>query len=107
MEMSVTVFGEAPEIELQILSNYLQMEIHVSHFPPGTSKWNKIEHRFFSYISKNWRASPLETNEVIVKLLCSTTTSTGLHVKGTVDKRKYKTVMKVSEDEWEEINIKS
>jgi hypothetical protein len=104
---SNSVRGRLWKKELQRLSNYLQMEIHVSHFPPGTSKWNKIEHRLFSYISKNWRAKPLETIEVIVNLISSTTTATGLHVKAKVDKRKYKTAKKVSVDEWEEINITS
>jgi hypothetical protein len=82
------------------------MEIHVSHFPPGTSKWNEIEHRLFSYISKNWRARPLETIEVIVSLISSTTTTTGLQVKAKVDKRKYKTAKKVTDDKWDAINIK-
>ena len=93
--------------ELQRLANYLQMEIYISHFPPGTSKWNKIEHRLFSYISKNWRARPLETIEIIINLISSTTTAAGLLVKAKVDKRKYKTAKKVSNDDWGAINIKS
>jgi hypothetical protein len=104
---SNSVRGRLWKKELQRLADYLQMEIHVSHFPPGTSKWNKIEHRLFAYISKNWRARPLETLEVIVKLISSTTTTKGLQVKAKVDKRKYKTAKKVTDDEWEAINIKT
>ena len=103
---SNSVRGRLWKKELQRLADFLQMEIHVSHFPPGTSKWNKIEHRLFSYISKNWRARPLETIEVIVSLISSTTTTTGLQVKAKVDKRKYKTAKKVTDDEWDAINLK-
>ena len=63
--------------ELQKLANELNIPIEVSHFPPGTSKWNKIEHRLFSQISKNWRGRPLETLEIIVELISSTTTNNG------------------------------
>lgn len=103
---SNSVRGRLWKKELQRLADFLQMEIHVSHFPPGTSKWNKIEHRLFSYISKNWRARPLETIEVIVNLISSTTTTTGLQVKAKVDKRKYKTAKKVTDEEWDTINLK-
>jgi len=104
---SNSIRGRLWKKELQRLANYLQMEVHVSHFPPGTSKWNKIEHRLFSYISKNWRARPLETIEVIVNLISATTTATGLHVKAKIDKRKYKLSKKVTDEELESINIKS
>ena len=104
---SNSVRGRLWKKELQRLADYLGMEIHVSHFPPGTSKWNKIEHRLFSYISKNWRARPLETLEVVVNLISSTITTTGLQVKAKVDKRKYKTAKKVTDDEWDAINIKA
>jgi hypothetical protein len=79
--------------------------LHVSHFPPGTSKWNKIEHRLFSCISKNWRGRPLETLMVIVSLIESTTTETGLKVKCGLDGNVYETSVKVSEEELERINI--
>jgi hypothetical protein len=98
---SNSVRGRLWKKELQRLADYLGMEIHVSHFPPGTSKWNKTEHRLFSYISKNWRARPLETLEVVVSLISSTITTTGLQVRAKVDKRKYKTAKKVTDDEWE------
>lgn len=103
---SNSVRGRLWKKELQRLANYLQMEIHVSHFPPGTSKWNKIEHRLFAQISENWRARPLESIEVIVNLIASTTTTTGLQVKAKVDKRKYKTAKKVTDEELAEINMK-
>ena len=64
--------------ELQALATELKIELHVSHFPPGTSKWNKIEHRLFSYISSNWRGQPLVSHEVIIQLISATTTRTGL-----------------------------
>jgi hypothetical protein len=60
--------------QLQELANKTSLEIHVSHFPPGTSKWNKIEHRMFCYIAKNWRGKPLISTEVVVNLISSTTT---------------------------------
>ena len=91
--------------ELQELANETGLQIYVSHFPPGTSKWNKIEHRLFSYISKNWRGRPLETLLVIISLIESTTTESGLKVKCGLDKNLYETGIKVSEDELERINI--
>ncbi len=93
------------KVELQKLSNELGIPIEVSHFPPGTSKWNKIEHRLFSQISKNWRGKPLETLETIVNLIASTTTVTGLKVTCTVDKNIYERGIKVSDEELEGINI--
>ena len=68
------------KIQLQALADELLMPIEVSHFPPGTSKWNTIEHRMFSQSSKNWRAKPLDTLEIIVSLIASTTTESGLHI---------------------------
>ena len=64
--------------ELQQLANELQMDIHVCHFPPGTSKWNKIEHKMFSYITLNWRGVPLVSREALVQLIGNTTTTKGL-----------------------------
>lgn len=93
------------KVELQKLSNELGIPIEVSHFPPGTSKWNKIEHRLFSQISKNWRGKPLETLETIVNLIASTTTVTGLKVTCAVDKNIYERGIKVSDEELEGINI--
>jgi hypothetical protein len=77
--------------ELQRLADDLQLAIHVSHFPPGTSKWNKIEHRLFCHITENWRGRPLRTFETIVELIGHTTTAAGLRVKARLDKRRYAT----------------
>ena len=93
------------KVELQALADEIGMEIEVSHFPPGTSKWNKIEHRLFSFISKNWRGRPLETLEVVVNLIASTTTKKGLAVKCGLDKGEYKVGTKVSDDELKAVNI--
>ncbi len=91
--------------ELQKLANELHLVIEVSHFPLGTSKWNKIEHRMFSQISKNWRAKPLVSLAVIVSLISSTTTDSGLQIKCGVDSNLYKTRIKVSDFELANVNI--
>ena len=91
--------------ELQLLADEIKIPIEVSHFPPGTSKWNKIEHRMFSQISKNWRGRPLETLSIIVNLIASTTTNTGLKIKCGIDNSKYETGIKVSDEEIENLNI--
>src|SRR6266487_2095664 len=91
--------------ELQTLSTELRMEIHVCHFPPGTSKWNKIEHRMFSYITKNWRAKPLESLEVIVNLIANTTTQKGLTIKAKTDKNQYEKGLKVDDEALKKINL--
>jgi hypothetical protein len=81
--------------ELQRFADETKLIVNVSHMPPGTSKWNKIEHRLFSFISMNWRGKPLESYEAIVRLIGSTTTRTGLKVKARLDRRKYKKGIKV------------
>ena len=91
--------------ELQILSNELNKEIYVSHFPPGTSKWNKIEHKMFSFISMNWRAKPLTSLQVIVNLIANTTTKKGLKIKTRIDKTIYQKGIKISDKELAEINL--
>lgn len=91
--------------ELQKLANELQLEFHVCHFPPGTSKWNKIEHRLFSYISANWRGKPLINLQTVVELIGNTTTQTGLKVKVIVDHSQYQTGKKVSDEDFTAINI--
>lgn len=91
--------------ELQQFSNMSGLDIWVSHFPPGTSKWNKIEHRLFSYISKNWRARPLTSLLVIINLIGATTTTAGLVVKANLDQSIYPTGVKVSEQEKQNLNI--
>jgi len=91
--------------ELQVLATEMNLEIHVSHFPPGTSKWNKIEHRMFSHITKNWRAKPLESLEVIVNLIANTTTQKGLKIKAKADKTKYEKGIKIADIELKKINL--
>lgn len=93
------------KFELQQFSNKSKLTIHVSHFPPGTSKWNKIEHRLFSYISQNWRAKPLTSLLVIISLIEATTTTTGLTVKANLDEKIYLTGIKVSEQEKQKLNV--
>ena len=78
------------KIELQKLADELNKEIHIFHFPPGTSKWNKIEHKMFSYISKNWRGRPLISRETVVNLISGTTTRKGLKIKAILDNNIYR-----------------
>ncbi len=91
--------------ELQKLANRTGLAITVCHFPPGTSKWNKIEHRLFSHVTMNWRGRPLETYETVVKLIGSTTTTKGLKVTARLDKGKYPTGIRVSRQEMKELKI--
>ncbi|MCF6289529.1 MAG: ISAzo13 family transposase [Desulfobacterales bacterium] len=93
------------KVELQKLANELDMSIRVSHFPPGTSKWNKIEHRLFSFISMNWRGKPLVSHETIVNLIASTTTRKGLKVRVELDSGHYPKGVKVTDDELGAIQI--
>ena len=90
---------------LQGLADELGMTLKVCHFPPGTSKWNKIEHRLFCFITKNWRGRPLTTYEVIVNLIASTTTKTGLIVRAALDPRQYETEISVSDAELEHLRL--
>ena len=92
--------------ELQKLANELGLDIGVSHLPPGTSKWNKIEHRLFSFISQNWRAKPLVSYRVIVELISATTTKTGLTVRCELDTGQYPSGIVVSDAEMAAINVK-
>jgi hypothetical protein len=91
--------------ELQKMADETGLEISVCHFPPGTSKWNKIEHRLFSFITKNWRGKPLISHEVIVNLIASTRTNKGLTVCCELDKGLYPKGIKVSDKELAQINI--
>lgn len=91
--------------ELQTLSDETGLSITVTHLPPATSKWNKIEHRLFSYISVNWRGKPLTSLETIIELLSHTTTDKGLTVTAVIDKNSYPTGVKVSDAEMESLNI--
>ena len=92
--------------ELQKLANEIGVTIHVCHFPPGTSKWNKIEHRMFSYITANWRGRPLISREAVVQLIANTTTTTGLKIKAVLDKNEYTKGIKLSDDQLNEITEK-
>jgi transposase len=91
--------------EIQKLSNETGLTIDVCHFPPATSKWNKIEHRLFSYISQNWRGKPLVSYEVIVNLIASTKTEKGLEVTCELDTKTYDTGIKITEKEMKTINL--
>jgi Rhodopirellula transposase DDE domain len=94
------------KVTLQQLANDLGMRILVCHFPPGTSKWNKIEHRMFSHISMNWRGCPLISHEVIVNLIANTTTQQGLTIKAALDTGRYPTGIKVTEQELDQVHLK-
>lgn len=90
---------------LQRLADDLALTLYVCHFPPGTSKWNKIEHRLFSVISQNWRGRPLTSRQVIVNLIANTRTRTGLRVKAALDPRHYDTARRVSDEEFARLRI--
>ena len=93
--------------QLQQIADITGLEIHMSHFPPGTSKWNKIEHRLFCYITKNWQGKPLISIETAVNLISSTTTASGLKVKCVVDTRKYELKQKITDEQAETINLQA
>jgi transposase len=94
------------KLELQRLADEIGIPVTVCHFPPGTSKWNKIEHRLFSFISMNWRGKPLRTYQTVVNLIAGTKTRTGLHVKCELDPHDYEKGRKVSDEEMETINLR-
>jgi len=91
---------------LQELANKIGVSITVCHYPPGTSKWNKIEHRMFSFISMNWKGKPLENYETILKLISETKTKSGLKIKSRLDEKTYKKGKKITQEEYEKIAIK-
>jgi transposase len=93
------------KLELQTLADQTGLSISVCHFPPGTSKWNKIEHRLFSFISSNWRGEPLRDYETIVHLISRTTTAMGLKVTCRLDRRKYPIGRKVTDEEMKRVNL--
>jgi hypothetical protein len=93
------------KLELQKFADQTGLGIAVCHFPPGTSKWNKIEHRLFSFISSNWRGEPLRDYETIVKLIAGTTTAKGLKVTCRLDRRKYPTGREVTDEEMRRVNL--
>ena len=94
------------KIELQKLANTTGLIVEVCHYPPGTSKWNKIEHRLFCHITRNWRGVPLESHQVVVNLVSSTRTNEGLEVHCWLDEREYKKGRKITDHEMETVRIK-
>ncbi len=93
------------KVVLQELADKLELPLHVCHFPPGTSKWNKIEHRLFCFITKNWRGRPLTTYKTVVNLIAGTTTKTGLRVQAAIDDNNYQTGIAVSDEQLARVNI--
>lgn len=93
------------KVSLQQLANETGLTLHVCHYPPGTSKWNSIEHQLFSFISINWRAKPLVSYEVMLELLSHTTTKSGLTVTAMKDIHTYQTGIKVMDEQLAELNI--
>jgi Rhodopirellula transposase DDE domain len=93
------------KVALQELADQIGLKLQVCHFPPGTSKWNKIEHRLFSFITKNWRGKPLVSHQAIVNLIASTTTKTGLIVRAAIDTTYYETKRKVSNQELAQVKL--
>jgi Rhodopirellula transposase DDE domain len=91
---------------LQELADALELTLTVCHFPPGTSKWNKIEHRLFSFITSNWRGQPLISHQAIVNLIAKTTTRSGLIVRAALDTNRYSTGIKVSDEQLARVRIK-
>ena len=91
--------------ELQKFADETNLRVHVSHFPPGTSKWNKIEHRLFCHITQNWRGKPLRTFETIVDTIGNTRTASGLRVKAQLDKRKYPKGVVTTKDEMKALSL--
>jgi hypothetical protein len=94
------------KVALQSLSARLGLPVHVCHFPPGTSKWNKIEHRMFCHITQNWRGRPLVSHEVIVNLIANTTTQAGLKIQAELDRGTYPTGIKITDAELASLNLK-
>ena len=92
--------------ELQRLADQTGLALRVCHFPPGTSKWNKVEHRLFSFISSNWRVEPLRDYETVVRLIAATTTAKGLKVTCRLDHRKYPVGRKITDEEFQQIHLK-
>jgi Rhodopirellula transposase DDE domain len=93
------------KVALQELANAIKLKLRVCHFPPGTSKWNKIEHRLFSFITQNWRGKPLLSRQTIVNLIASTTTTAGLIVRAALDTDHYETGIKVSKEELAKVRL--
>ena len=93
------------KVELQRFADETGLEVTVCHFPPGTSKWNKIEHRLFSHITMNWRGRPLVSHQVIVELIAATQTATGLEVEARLDTGNYPTKVKVTKEQMQRVRL--
>ena len=93
------------KVMLQALANELRQQIHVSHYPPGTSKWNKIEHRMFNWITQNWQGQPLTDYETILSLICHAGTEEGLEIHAQLDEAMYPTGRKISDAVFQQLNI--
>ena len=93
------------KVHLQKMADKLRLQIHVRHFPPGTSKWNKIEHRMFCHISQNWRARPLIDLTTVVSLIGGTKTKTGLTIKVALDQHEYATGIKITKEQLDAVNL--
>ncbi|MGH8675718.1 MAG: ISAzo13 family transposase [Burkholderiales bacterium] len=93
------------KVSLQALADDLGLRLHLCHFPPGTSKWNRIEHRLFSFITQNWRGRPLRSHQAVVSLIASTTTKTGLIVKAALDTNRYDTAVKVTDEQLNRLRL--
>ncbi len=98
--------NRAWKYHLQHFADQVGLEVTVCHYPPGTSKWNKIEHRMFSFISLNWKGQPLVSYETVVSLIGATRTKTGLRIKAALDTRQYEAGVKISDEEMERINLR-
>jgi hypothetical protein len=94
------------KVALQDLASQLGLTIHVCHFPPGTSKWNKIEHRMFCHITQNWRGKPLVSHDIIINLIASTATKTGLKIRAELDRGSYPAGVTVADEELASVNLK-
>jgi hypothetical protein len=95
------------KVALQDLADQLEMPVHICHFPPGTSKWNKIEHRMFCHITQNWRGRPLVSHEVIINLIANTATTQGLQIQAELDTASYPTGIKVTDEELAAVKLKA
>ena len=93
------------KVALQELADQVGLTLRVCHFPPGTSKWNKIEHRLFSFITQNWRGKPLLSHQTIVNLIANTTTKAGLTVRAVLDTTHYETGIKVSNEQMAKLRL--
>jgi hypothetical protein len=94
------------KVELQRFADESRLNIQVSHYPPGTSKWNKIEHRMFCHITQNWRGRPLESLETVVNLIGSTTTPAGLRVRAGLDRNRYAKGIEVTDEAMAALNVR-